>query len=63
MPASDSPVEREKNPVRRIWRDVEQQVIATNGYWEFYLTVHLNYPREIVKEFLDERSLRQKLGE
>ena len=63
MPASDSPRRRENNPVRQIWRDVEEQVAFTNGYWEFYLTIHLNYPQEDVDAFLAERNLRRRGGE
>lgn len=55
MPASDSPVGREKNPVRQIWRDVDRRLIAANAYWDFYLTIHLNYPQDAVDEFLEER--------
>ena len=63
MPASDSPVGREKNPVRKIWRDVDRRLIAANAYWDFYLTIHLNYQQEAVDEFLEERTRKHESGE
>lgn len=62
MPASDSPNGREKNPVRQIWRDVEHQLIVMNGYREFYLVHHLQYPREEIEKFW-ERSRTPEIGE
>lgn len=62
MPASDTSDRREKNPVRQIWRDVEQQLIVMNGYWEFYLVHHLQYPQEEIEKFWEQRNGRREAG-